>query len=152
MTLGVHLQRLCGPTDKLALVEVLLLGQSLADGEVNPGKALQVVVVEIPVGRIQPVNPSGRLRSNLVGILPVSYTHLDVYKRQDRYHPHELPVVGAGVAETVHQIRIIRADPKFRIIRIRSQNMTFPLSWSDISPTGIAIRPRVCLLYTSRCV
>ena len=69
MTLGVHLQRLCGPTDKLALIEVLLLGQSLADGEVNPGKALQVVVVEIPVGCVQPVNPSGRLRGNLVGIL-----------------------------------------------------------------------------------
>lgn len=69
MTLGVHLQRLCGPTDKLALVEVLLLGQSLADGEVNPGKALQVVVVEIPVGVFSRSIRPGRLRSNLVGIL-----------------------------------------------------------------------------------
>ena len=97
MTLGVHLQRLCGPTDKLALVEVLLLGQSLADGEVNPGKALQVVVVEIPVGRIQPVNPSGRLRSNLVGILlRVEYNSV----RGDAV----LTLAAGGVLDEVHPL------------------------------------------------
>ena len=65
----VHLQRFRGPADELALIEVLLLGQGLADSEVDPRKTLQVIVVQVPVWRGQPINPSSRLGGHFIGIL-----------------------------------------------------------------------------------
>ena len=64
-----HWHWLRSPANKLALIEVLLLGERLADGKVNSGEALQVVVVQIPIWRSQSVDPSGRLRRHLVRIL-----------------------------------------------------------------------------------
>ena len=46
-------------------------------------------------------------RPNLVGIelLPPVQRANQVYI--DRYHPHELPVVGASIAETSHEVEVI---------------------------------------------
>ena len=43
-----------------------------------------------------------------VELLPPVQRAYQVYI--DRYHPHELPVVGAGVAEAFHQIEVIGAE------------------------------------------
>lgn len=54
-----------------------------------------------------------------------------------------LKVENVEVLGWEHAIRVIRTNPKFTIIRVRSQNMILPLSWSDISPIRITLLPRV---------
>ena len=84
-----------------------------------------------------------RNRTNLISIklLPPVQRSSDV--EIDGNHPHELTMIGTGISQSVHQICIIRTNPKFTIIRVRSQNMILPLSWSDISPIRITLLPRV---------
>ena len=66
-----------------------------------------------------------------VGLHPVSYTHLDVYKRQEWACPH-----CSGLGE------ILQVDIE-KIIDPQSTYMRAILPWRDSN---------YCLLYTSRCV
>ena len=100
----------------------------------------------------------------------VSYTHLDVYKRQPRYGgpwkniPYYTPQLVARMQELVKVADVITPNLTEAAILLKEQYPNAPMtvsrlkSWlvrqSELGPeyvliTGVAM---ACLLYTSRCV
>ena len=81
------------------------------------------------------VRPSGALSRNVCS-LPVSYTHLDVYKRQGQQHLLTMFRTQKGwlVADSA---KVLAAGLEFGVIDKRFLGRG---------------RPHPCLLYTSRCV
>ena len=80
-----------------------------------------------------------------VNVDPVSYTHLDVYKRQI----HDLPFRDRLTA--AHHTPIGRIFPDQRVLLfkghfIHAQHPAFPLE------LRLPVQGETCLLYTSRCV
>ena len=105
---------------------------------------------------------------------PVSYTHLDVYKRQQRYQPHNCAVegdysqaafffvanaLGSRVALTGLREDSLQGDREILPI---IKKMGTPLAGMEIDVSQIpdlvpvlavlATQAEGCLLYTSRCV
>ena len=68
--------------------------------------------------------------------MPVSYTHLDVYKRQGQLH------MGHAMDATLQDI----------LIRFKRMQGYEALWLPGTDHAGIATQIKVCLLYTSRCV
>ena len=80
-----------------------------------------------------------RTPTNVLWSIPVSYTHLDVYKRQAIHRPPALPIF-QGWKSPAASLRLVRAwIPGGSVMR-----------FAHCSPA--AATPNTCLLYTSRCV
>ena len=81
--------------------------------------------------------------------IPVSYTHLDVYKRQE-----PLTLVGPkGLERVVNSLRVIAPELPFSIkyIEITEPEQTFEMNGYRLK--AFRVNHNVtCLLYTSRCV
>ena len=91
------------------------------------------------------------IRLNMGNVGPVSYTHLDVYKRQALYRPH----VPAHIKEEDFCSEADSCDHGcrhcgniFGYFRIRMEVRI----WLWISIRILRIKRETCLLYTSRCV
>ena len=82
--------------DQLYEAGITMNGQIVLCKGVNDGKELEFSLEKLsayaPVLQSVSVVPVGlsKFRQGLYPLEPVSYTHLDVYKRQDRYHAGKL--------------------------------------------------------------
>ena len=82
---------------------------------------------------------------------PVSYTHLDVYKRQQRAHKDAKILADAqALAEKIANLPLVIAA-KAEEGRIFGAITAADLA-EALAAKGIEIDRKTCLLYTSRCV
>ena len=79
----------------------------------------------------------------VVGVSAVSYTHLDVYKRQDLYR-----LLSDGECGSEENLTALYADLAGAIIP-GATGLGFA---TRIAKIGKSVEKTVCLLYTSRCV
>ena len=85
--------------------------------------------------------PDNEIAAQVLGYVgAVSYTHLDVYKRQAQGHALARWVVVALVVAFAGQVLVVVAARRR------------PLSARTVRRLGIAVLVVLCLLYTSRCV
>ena len=84
----------------------------------------------------------GLQAAEVAGVKAVSYTHLDVYKRQILFNAHELLYVAIREARAMAEAGYA-PPPQARAIPVAGKNgiATFEMMLVNI-----------CLLYTSRCV
>ena len=88
---------------------------------------------------------------------PVSYTHLDVYKRQDHNGEHYLAVVPyvedpeKMLEEDAHDNEPVSYT---HLASLATDSFLSAASFQETTRvlTDAAIKGKVCLLYTSRCV
>ena len=92
---------------------------------------------------------NGSIQDLLVGNTAVSYTHLDVYKRQVTNN------TGTFVSldrEFCGLVRAFNISSGVNVLVIdKEKNRIYAGSKSDVVP-GTKVLIKVCLLYTSRCV
>ena len=95
----------------------------------------------------------------LTGVTPVSYTHLDVYKRQDQIVPTRRIFPGSphglhkssAVAVTIQRGKILLA-PNKTVMTSDHQNIRHILHEVIAHHISLFAFRYICLLYTSRCV
>ena len=75
------------------------------------------------------------------GAIPVSYTHLDVYKRQDKY----TPVTAEPFTTALTEAKAVKEDGD-------AMQDDVTTAESALLEAMMNLRYRACLLYTSRCV
>ena len=89
--------------------------------------------------------------------IPVSYTHLDVYKRQDGKYILQRKIEGMGAAYTPGNIDEVAMFYKLSshldlLYKIAVKNIDLK-ELKDFQVIGNRLeQPKHCLLYTSRCV
>ena len=76
---------------------------------------------------------------------PVSYTHLDVYKRQLEYNPR----YASSLIKKLLESAIANAENNNGM---NKDNLYVAQCYANKGPTIKRVHPRACLLYTSRCV
>ena len=75
------------PVDKLPLQDKIVLDDIVYKYPNSEVLIFDHAHMEIPAGKsVGIVGTSGAGKTTIVDIMPVSYTHLDVYKRQAEYH------------------------------------------------------------------
>ena len=137
--------------ESLILLEVAAAGLSLAKIGACVGAGLAAIAAGIGIGKIgssamdaiarQP-EETNNIRTNMIviaalieGVAPVSYTHLDVYKRQESFHsnkffPESIKIATDGVALIVNRQN---ADSIFNVSTLKKIFSGEITRWNQLS-------------------
>ena len=129
---------------------------------VGPEKVIEKIKDLVQGKRLQGISDVKDLTDRKHGLRPVSYTHLDVYKRQVLRTPaqraafweHATPPTADGPPDrwltgmqTAPVLIVCLSDPGTYLDRYAAPDK----GWTDRDPARWPV-PYCCLLYTSRCV
>ena len=124
--------------DALRMKDEFSNGSDLMKKNMDEEDLASLVIQQIEFCNIILLNKAAEVEpKELEHLKPVSYTHLDVYKRQIRERSVVVRLIGSHILNLINHIHAFKHLSEYSVAVVKVRNTTML---------------DVCLLYTSRCV